>query len=98
MQFLEYPDWLSDVLDHVLHQDLIERRVLDRVGKLVEIVDDVGGGVSGDIEPDRPRKLGGAAADIEDRSRPARGQIELVRIGQAPNEVGEGSHCSYSSV
>ena len=53
VQLLEHADRLRDVLDDVLHQDLVERPVLDRVREDVEVVDDVSVRVGRDVESDR---------------------------------------------
>ena len=71
------------MLDDVLHEHLVEGVVLERIGELVEVVDDVGVGVRRDVEADRPRPLLRAAADVEHVAGPGRAQVELPGIGEA---------------
>jgi hypothetical protein len=79
MELLEHPYGLPHMLDDVLHHDLIEARILERVRELVEVVDDVRLRIRGDVDANRARDLRRAAADVQDPSRPG-SEIELVRI------------------
>jgi hypothetical protein len=70
------------VLQHVLEQDLIEARVLQRPGSGVQVVDDVGVGLRRQVDPHGAGMLLGAAADIQGPTTLRWPQIELRRIGQ----------------
>ncbi len=82
MQFLEHSNRFAHMLDHVLQKDLVVSPVVDRVGKHVEVVNDVGVRLGRHVHPHCPRGLGRTTADVEDRARPGREQVELVGVGQ----------------
>ena len=60
---------IAEVLDHVLEQDLVEARVLERPRHGVQVVDDVGIGVGRPVDAHRARVLLGSAADVEQLTR-----------------------------
>ena len=77
------------MLDDVLHDDLIEALILERVGELVQVVDDVGVGLWRDIEADRAAPLRRSASDVQHRAGP-HDEVELVRIRETVQQTARG--------
>src|SRR4051794_12913384 len=59
---------VGEVLDHMNSTQAVEGTIGERVGKTVQIADEVGGAGGVDVNADGVRKLADAAADVE-RSR-----------------------------
>ena len=53
------------MLDHMDGPQMVERPVRERVGKPVQIADEVGGAGGIEVDADRARKFPDTAADIE---------------------------------
>jgi hypothetical protein len=81
MQLAENRVEVAEVLDHVLEEELVEARVLERPGDLVLVMHDIRGGVTRHVHPDRAGVLPCAAAHVQDAPWARGAEIELRRVG-----------------
>ncbi len=81
MDLLHLLEWLGDVLNHVLQQNLIEQLVLIPPWPNVEAVDDVCVCVGRDVDANRAGNLAVTAAEIKNRARTLQPKVELRRVG-----------------
>jgi hypothetical protein len=60
--------YVADVLDDMRHVDALERVVIQRPGKLIQIPDDIGGGSRVNVDANGPwLRFTGTATDIQNR-------------------------------
>jgi hypothetical protein len=67
MNFLHHPDDVRHMLDDMDSANFAERMIAQRIGKPVEVGDDVGARVGTSIEANSARVFVNAAANIENR-------------------------------
>ena len=66
VQFFYCANHVADMLDHVDQAQLVERRILQRPGKLIQVVDDIGGGPRKTVNAEGSGMFFNPAPDIED--------------------------------
>src|ERR1700730_11954305 len=65
VELLHRGDHVRDVLDHVDGAERVKGTVAERIGKAVEVAQDIGARSRIAVDPDSPRKLIDAAADVK---------------------------------